>query len=182
MKAYILKFLNNYLINFVSIPIYQERRNDKALELFRNLILFTTIIFSFNLASCSKQHAGTMQQAAKKDSTVVADTASIPPSAQVVKILTYEQREGKYLYAKYCSICHGTEGKGDGFNAFNLNPKPKDFTEKQYMQALTDEKLIETISHGGRGVNKSPSMPSGDGRLTKQEIEYLVAYVRTFAD
>jgi len=157
MKEYILKYLNDYLIDFIPIPIYQERRNDKALELFKNLILFSTIIFSLGLTSCSKQHAGTMQLTAKNDSTGVNDTVSIPPSAQVVKTLTYEQREGKCLYAKYRLICHGTEGKGDGFNAINLNPKPKDLTEKQYLRALTDEKLSETISHGGRGVNKSPS-------------------------
>ena len=118
-----------------------------------NIILITLFLF---FSSCAK-HGDSNNQKMKNDSTNVADSASTLSSKQVVKILTYEQREGKFLYTKYCSICHGTEGKGDGFNAFNLDPKPKDFTEKQYMQALTDEKLSETISHGGRGVNKSPS-------------------------
>jgi mono/diheme cytochrome c family protein len=142
-------------------------------------ILFIAFLLSFS--SCAK-HGASDKQAAKNDSTIVADSASTPSPMQVIKTLTYEQREGKFLYTKYCLVCHGTEGKGDGFNAFNLDPKPKDFTEKQYMQALTDEKLIETVSQGGRGVNKSPLMPSWGGRLTKQEIEYLVAYVRELRD
>ncbi|MDD8018156.1 MAG: c-type cytochrome [Bacteroidota bacterium] len=141
-------------------------------------ILFIALLLFFS--SCSK-HDGSDKQAAKNDSTNVADSSSTPTSIEVIKTLTYEQREGKFFYTKYCLVCHGSEGKGDGFNAFNLNPRPKDFTEKQYMQALTDEKLIETVSQGGRGVNKSPSMPSWGGRLSKDEILYVVAYVRTFA-
>ncbi len=131
--------------------------------------------------SCAK-HGESDKQAVKNDSVNVADSSSTPLLKQVVKTLTYEQREGKFLYSKYCSVCHGTEGKGDGFNAFNLDPRPKDFTEKQYMHSLTDEKLIETVSQGGRGVNKSPIMSSWGGRLTKLEIEYLVAYLHTFTD
>ena len=96
--------------------------------------------------------------------------------------MTYEQRQGKYFYDKYCSICHGTEGKGDGFNAFNLDPKPRDFTDKKYLDALTDAQIFETVTGGGRAVNKSAVMPSWGGRLNKDEIKYLVAYIRTFSE
>ncbi len=92
---------------------------------------------------------------------------------------SYEQRQGKHLYTKYCAVCHGEEGKGDGFNAFNLDPKPRDLTDSKYMTALNDERLIETINEGGRGVNKSPLMPSWGGRLTEEEIRYIVSYLRT---
>jgi cytochrome c oxidase cbb3-type subunit 3 len=139
------------------------------------------LVLSLFLSSCVKQ-AGTLSQITKNDSTGVVDSSSTIVSRQVVKTLTYEQREGRFLYTKYCSVCHGVEGKGDGFNAFNLEPKPKDFSEKQYMQALSDLRLIEIITQGGRAVNKSQSMPSWGGRMTKLEIEYIAAYVRTFAE
>lgn len=142
-------------------------------------ILFIPLIL---LCSSCTGKSGPDKQSDKNDSTKVADSAASPSSVPMVKILTYEQREGKFLYTKYCLVCHGTEGKGDGFNAFNLDPKPKDFTEKQYMHSLTDEKLIATVSQGGGSVNKSPIMSSWGGRLTKLEIEYLVAYLRTFTD
>jgi mono/diheme cytochrome c family protein len=73
------------------------------------------------------------------------------------------------------------EGKGDGFNSFSLDPKPRDLSNGQYMKVLTDERLVETVREGGRGVNRSPLMPTWGGRLTKDELMYVVAYVRTFA-
>lgn len=81
---------------------------------------------------------------------------------------------------KYCAVCHGEEGKGDGFNAFNLDPKPRNFTDTIYMSALSDTRLLETIREGGRGVSKSPLMPSWAGRLNREEIEYVMLYVRNF--
>jgi len=80
---------------------------------------------------------------------------------------------------RYCAVCHGEEGKGDGFNAFNLDPKPRDLTDSTYMKALSDLRLTETIVEGGRGVNKSPLMPSWGATLSKDEIQYLLHYVRT---
>jgi len=35
---------------------------------------------------------------------------------------------GEALYQKYCSICHGPEGRGDGHAAFFMSPKPRDFS------------------------------------------------------
>lgn len=127
------------------------------------------------LVACSNKSERT--QSRKDTVRVVQD------SGENVKIqsLTYEQRQGRHLYAKYCTVCHGTEGKGDGFNAFNLDPKPRDFTDIKYMNALSDSRLLETVSQGGKGVNKSVLMPSWGGRLSKSELEYIIAYIRHFA-
>ena len=92
---------------------------------------------------------------------------------------TYEQRQGRHLYAKYCAVCHGTEGKGDGFNAFNLDPRPRDFTDVRFMDAMSDARLMETIIQGGRGVNRSVLMPSWGGRLSTSEVTYVTAYIRS---
>lgn len=92
--------------------------------------------------------------------------------------LTYSQRKGKRLYVKYCAICHGLQGRGDGFNAYNLQEKPKDYTEGSYLESVTDAWLVETISQGGRGVKRSVLMPSYENSLSRQQIEDVVAYVR----
>ncbi len=132
----------------------------------------------FLLAGCSRENSGSRSNTADTSST---KSDSLVSAATSVPTLTYEQRQGKYLYTKYCMICHGDDGKGDGFNAFNLDPKPRDFTDAKYMNALTDERIHQTISGGGRSVNKSPLMPSWGGRMSKAEIDYVLAYVRTFA-
>jgi mono/diheme cytochrome c family protein len=36
---------------------------------------------------------------------------------------------GRTAYLKYCSACHGSEGKGDGIVATVLRPKPTDLTQ-----------------------------------------------------
>jgi mono/diheme cytochrome c family protein len=110
-----------------------------------------------------------------------ADSSSHPDSLATGATLSYEQRQGKHVYAKYCAVCHGEEGKGDGFNSFNLDPKPRDFTDAKYMNELTDDRMVQTVSGGGRSVNRSALMPTWGGRLSKEEIRYVVSYVRVFA-
>ncbi|OGV99527.1 MAG: hypothetical protein A3I04_07455 [Nitrospinae bacterium RIFCSPLOWO2_02_FULL_39_110] len=88
---------------------------------------------------------------------------------------------GKNLYAKYCSSCHGKKGRGDGFNAAYLDPKPRDHTDskEEYMVAKDNKKLFDVVSKGGRGIAKSPLMPPFGNTLSEGEIWSVVAYMRT---
>ena len=128
--------------------------------------------------SCSGPHPTPGPQPG--DSIAVADSALRQHLLAAEDSITYEQREGRYLYRRYCIVCHGEEGKGDGFNAYNLDPRPRDFTDARSMNALTDERILQTIAGGGRSVNRSPLMPSWGGRVQKDEMRYLLAYVRLF--
>ncbi len=136
-----------------------------------------TILILPLLLSCSEKN---MDSRAKQTHLDTLQTQAGAQQAVEIPSLSYDQRQGKHLYAKYCAVCHGTEGKGDGFNAFNLDPKPRDFTDARYMNALSDGRLLETISQGGRGVNKSVLMPSWGGRLSGIERTYVAAFVRHF--
>ena len=40
-----------------------------------------------------------------------------------------EANPGRQAYLRYCSACHGSEGKGDGIVATVLRPKPPDLTQ-----------------------------------------------------
>lgn len=115
--------------------------------------------------------------------TLTAEYEEFQEDEEVINSLdlSYAQRKGKRLYEKYCVVCHGLEGKGDGFNAYNLKPKPKDITENGYLDALTDDWLIEAINQGGRGVKRSILMPSYENTLSKKQIEEIVAYLRFLA-
>lgn len=93
---------------------------------------------------------------------------------------SYEERQGKSLFEQYCAICHGPGGEGDGFNAYNLNPKPHSLADSTYMKGLSVENLSETISFGGKGVNKSVLMPAYQNTLDKTQISNVVAYIETF--
>jgi mono/diheme cytochrome c family protein len=117
---------------------------------------------------------------APKDSAALAKDSIRIADSLIAHPMTYAQRQGKYVYAKYCAVCHGNEGKADGFNTYNLDPKPRDLTEQHYLSEFSDERLIQIISSGGRGTNKSPSMPPYGWTLGKNDIAYVAAFVRTF--
>ena len=92
--------------------------------------------------------------------------------------------QGKALYEKYCSTCHGIDGKGEGKASVYLNPKPRDFTRGLFKfqstpsGALpTDDDLLRTIRTGMPG---SP-MVAWD-RLAETELKSLVAHVKTFSE
>lgn len=89
--------------------------------------------------------------------------------------------EGKKTYGYYCTHCHGEKGNGDGFNAVNVDPKPRDHTDggEPYMAGRTNEELYEAVAMGGRAIGKSPNMPPWGGVLSEKEIWSLVAYMRT---
>jgi mono/diheme cytochrome c family protein len=50
----------------------------------------------------------------------------------------YNVREGGVLFRHYCAVCHGGEGHGDGFNAYNLDPKPRDLADPAFQAQRSD--------------------------------------------
>jgi len=84
---------------------------------------------------------------------------------------------GGELYSRYCSVCHGATGRGDGFNAFNLNPKPRNFSDSAFVSHLDTALIRETISRGGSAVGLSSLMPPWRNTLTKRDLDDLVIYV-----
>lgn len=153
----------------------------KKIKIYTLLLYALVAVSALLSAACSRNTPMPVHSVSQNDSTKSADSTSNPVSGRTERVLTYEERQGKYLYTKYCVVCHAEEGKGDGFNAFNLDPKPRDFTDSRYMNTLTDERIIQTITGGGRSVNRSALMPSWGGRMNLQEIKYLVAYIRLFS-
>lgn len=92
--------------------------------------------------------------------------------------LNMEQVKGKKLYKHYCSLCHGETGKGDGINAFNLDPRPADLTE--VCKVKEDEYVIKIVSEGTKAVGKSPFCPPYGRTIQKENIEAIILYLKTF--
>jgi cytochrome c553 len=91
---------------------------------------------------------------------------------------SYSERQGKILYDRYCASCHGDQGAGDGFNAYTLNPQPKNLS---ISNTVSDNLLVEIIKKGGRGVNRSVLMPAYGNTLTDEEIANLTDYIKTLS-
>ncbi len=78
----------------------------------------------------------------------------------------------------YCTPCHGTKGDGKGFNAKNLDPRPANHTDANFMSKKTDKDLYDAISGGGKAVGKAALMPPWGNTFDKAQIKSLVLYLR----
>jgi mono/diheme cytochrome c family protein len=101
-----------------------------------------------------------------------------PAASNETKVTPALLAQGDTVYKANCIPCHGPLGKGDGPSAAALNPKPRDHTNRQYMDGLTDEQIANTVVHGG--APKYPNMPSHP-HIKGQDLVALVAKVRTLS-
>ena len=90
--------------------------------------------------------------------------------------------EGQKLYMTYCSSCHGDKGQGDGAAGKALPVKPADHTDARIMNSFSDEFLMTIISKGGVAVGKSSFMPGWGGVLKENQLQDLLAYLRSITN
>jgi mono/diheme cytochrome c family protein len=106
--------------------------------------------------------------------------AKAPAAATQPPLPSYELRLGRATYDHYCQTCHGETGAGDGFNAFNLDPHPRDLSDPAFQKKKTNADLADTIQRGGAGVGLSALMPPWGRTLSREEIDQTILYLRTF--
>lgn len=61
-------------------------------------------------------------------------------------------RQTGRLFAQHCAMCHGTQGRGDGPLAKDMEPTPSDFHDETCMRQRSLYGLYNTISLGVRGT------------------------------
>jgi len=87
--------------------------------------------------------------------------------------------EAQEIFATRCTPCHGSTGGGDGPASAGLTPPPRNFHDKAWQSAVTDNHIEQIIQYGGAAVGKSPAMPSNPDLMSKPEVvAALREYVR----
>lgn len=90
---------------------------------------------------------------------------------QTVHGVNATARSAVELYSKNCASCHGKDGRAKTFKAkFN---HARNLTDATWHNEVSDERIFNSISNG-RGKN----MPSYSKKMTEQEIDSLVSFVR----
>jgi len=79
-------------------------------------------------------------------------------------------RNAAELYVKHCASCHGKDGQAKTLKAKLKNAR--DLADPVWQERTSDERLFNSIMNGKR------KMPSFSKKLSEQEIEALVSYVR----
>ena len=92
--------------------------------------------------------------------------------------LSGEAERARATYDQYCTTCHGPQGKGDGVMSKFLEPKPKDLTNREYMESRSDYQIYLAIKKGGAAVGLSDKMAPWEHLLGEQEIRDLTLLVR----
>ncbi len=118
------------------------------------------------LAACSRE-------AASPPSAGNGAPGTAPPPK-----LSYDLRLGRDVFQHYCATCHGDSGAGDGFNAYNLDPHPRDLSDPA-LQKKSDVEIADTIRRGGAGVGMSSLMPPWGRTLSERQVTDVVLYLRT---
>src|SRR3990172_9553362 len=95
--------------------------------------------------------------------------------AKTMRGLTNIQIAGKTYYEQFCMVCHGEQGKGDGFNAFNLDPKPKDLTV--VVKTIGNEALFKAVRDGTIGANGRFQCPPWGRTMGEDKVDVIIAYI-----
>jgi mono/diheme cytochrome c family protein len=96
--------------------------------------------------------------------------------------LAGDAEAGQAKFQQLCATCHGQTGQGDGPAAAALRPQPRDMSDSGWQAEVDDQYLMEVIRDGGPAVGLSPMMTPFGHALDEQEIENVIAYIRTLDD
>lgn len=130
------------------------------------VIVASALALAATLAACDEPGKGTKPTA----SGAAAVTGVASPN-----------EEAKTIAQNRCAMCHGSAGKGDGPQAGTMNPKPRDFSAKDWQKSISDAQIRTAIVKGGGAVGKSVLMPANPDLEDKpQVVEALIKIVRGY--
>lgn len=92
-----------------------------------------------------------------------------------VKANSSNARTAPQLYRKYCVSCHGSDGRAK--TSKGRFSHARDFTDAQWQEEVTDERIFNAIMNG-RSVRGN--MPAFSNKIDQKEAESLVNFVRRF--
>jgi len=128
------------------------------------------------LLACGFLACGGAEEASER-----APTGGPAQAGNVTSAVTPEA-EAQQIFSTRCAVCHGPEGRGNGPGASALDPKPRDYTNEEWQETVTDEQIRQAIVYGGAAVGKSPSMVANPDLNSKPAVTAaLVEIIRGFA-
>lgn len=92
-----------------------------------------------------------------------------------LSLLNDPVRRGEVVFKTNCILCHGVNGDGKGRAAVLFDPPPADLTRSD----KNDDYKRMIITMGGAAMGRSDVMPQWGLQLNDQEIQDVVAYLRT---
>src|SRR5262245_28423538 len=82
-------------------------------------------------------------------------------------------RPASQTYRRYCISCHGTDGKAK--TSKGKYSHARDLTDAEWQGNVSDERIFNSIMNGR---NTRGNMPAFANKLSQQEADSLVSFVR----
>jgi mono/diheme cytochrome c family protein len=131
-------------------------------------VLFLTIAVSFNFAQSKKNQRREVVHQHKEYQGIKNPVVKTPKNLY----------EGKVLYEKNCTSCHGNKGKADTAMGKSLNPKAADFTDNIWKHGSSDGEIFNVIS---KGIPKT-GMAGWKEKLSEEEIWKILNFLKLFQE
>lgn len=127
----------------------------------------TSVVAANGPTEAAEQNDGDSDRVAQADGDSTSDQSADSSEDRG------DASSGEPIYDEDCAMCHGDQGAGDGpaGAAFDM----PDFTDTDYMAEVSDDYLYQVIDEG------NDDMPAFGDAYSDDEIDDLVAYIRTFA-
>jgi mono/diheme cytochrome c family protein len=93
--------------------------------------------------------------------------------------LSAAEARGHRVFLQRCATCHGPRGRGDGQNAYNLQPPPPDFQESLAKLPVADRRKV--IEGGSAALGRSPLCPPWGRSLGPDDVDALLAWLAVAA-
>ncbi|AXI64125.1 cystathionine gamma-synthase [Pseudomonas kribbensis] len=92
-------------------------------------------------------------------------------------IITPDPTRGAPLYTQHCSVCHGTNGAGDGPAGVGMEPAPANLRDARRLDHLSLYAIYNTLGQGVEGTD----MPAFADQLDDRQRWDLATYIAQFS-
>jgi len=65
-------------------------------------------------------------------------------------------KAGRDVFFEYCAGCHGRRADGRGLQSLNLEPRPQNLRNAEFVDYLTDDRIYTSVAGGVRGTAMPP--------------------------
>ena len=113
----------------------------------------------------------------------VRDWSDKPAPAENNAVVKGNSKQGELLYKKYCTQCHGEEGRGGKGTGVTFSRKrdlpiiAPALNNAGFLAAASDTMIRDTIMLGREGTPMTSMLVAG---LSEEDIDDIVSYIRLF--
>lgn len=98
------------------------------------------------------------------------------PDQNPVAMSAESVARGEVIFQQRCTGCHGRKADGKGPNALDIQPRPRNLLNWDFVNRASDRRLFEAILYGVQGTAMPPWIDYG---LSKENVGDLVNYIRS---